>query len=76
MGYNFNHCNTTLEDSYIDEDPLWQTVTFHDFALVLSMASVAISSLISLALMVLHAQHYSEPWEQRQYVATLVAVVP
>ena len=74
MGYDWSHCNTTLEDSYIHEDPLWKSVTFHDFGLVLAAAFGLISAVVALFLVFKHATHYLRPWEQRHIIRILIMI--
>ncbi|KAK4561583.1 hypothetical protein LTR86_004262 [Recurvomyces mirabilis] len=67
-------CNTTLEDSYITEDPLWKGFTFHHFGLFLSAIFGLISVVVALFLVFQHATHYSRPWEQRHIIRILLMI--
>lgn len=62
-------CNTTLIDigdnAVKKETPLWKGFTFHHFGLILSAVFGLIACVIAFVLIVLHATHYSKPWEQR-----------
>ncbi|KAI5362131.1 Putative organic solute transporter subunit alpha/Transmembrane protein [Septoria linicola] len=67
-------CNSTLEDAYINETPLWKGVTFHHFGLLLAAIFGLISVVISLFLIWRHATHYLVPGEQKHIIRILFMV--
>lgn len=67
-------CNTTLEDAYIHETPLWKGMTFHHFGLLISAIFGLISVVISLFLIWRHATHYLVPGEQKHIIRILFMV--
>lgn len=67
-------CNTTLEDSFISETPLWKGVSFHHFGLFLAAVFGLVSIVVSLFLVFLHATHYLKPWEQRHIIRILLMI--
>lgn len=67
-------CNTTLEDAYIVEDPLWKGFTFHHFGLFLAAVFGLISVILSLWLIMMHATHYLRPAEQRQIIRIIFMI--
>ena len=68
-------CNTTLENEYIVEEPLWGNVTFHTLGLGISATFGLISIIISLYLIMQHALHYLKPNEQK-YIMRILVMVP
>lgn len=72
---SFLTCNTTLEDSYIDEEPLWSGgLTFHRLGLILCAAFGLVSVIIALLLVFRHATHYLKPVEQRNIIRILLMI--
>ncbi|EMC98837.1 hypothetical protein BAUCODRAFT_55598, partial [Baudoinia panamericana UAMH 10762] len=67
-------CNTTIEDSYIDEVPLWKGFTFHHFGLFLCAVFGLIAVVIALWLVFMHATHYLRPYEQRHIIRILLMI--
>ncbi|KAF2215149.1 hypothetical protein CERZMDRAFT_36033 [Cercospora zeae-maydis SCOH1-5] len=67
-------CNTTLEDAYIRETPLWKGMTFHHFGLLICAIFGLISVVISLFLIWRHATHYFVPGEQKHIIRILFMV--
>jgi hypothetical protein len=65
----------TYSPSAVIETPLWKELTFHHFGLILSATFGTIAVVIAFFLIMRHANHYSKPYEQKQYVrrATNVA---
>lgn len=68
------HCNNTLANEIIVEQPLWKGYTFHEFGLVLSAAFGLLAIIISSALILLHATHYLKPYEQRHIIRILLLI--
>ncbi|KAJ5979068.1 hypothetical protein N7501_002410 [Penicillium viridicatum] len=67
-------CNTT-ESQKIEEVVLWDGgITFHVLALLVGGACAIIACVVSLALIMLHATHYSKPIEQRHIIRILFMV--
>ena len=67
-------CNTTLEDSYIHETPLFNSITFHHLGLFLSAVFGLISIILALFLVFQHATHYLRPWEQKHIIRILLMI--
>lgn len=67
-------CNTTLEDAYIVEDPIWHKLTFHHLGLILCAIFGLIAVVVSLWLIFQHAIHYQRPNEQRQIIRILFMI--
>jgi hypothetical protein len=51
-------------------------MTFHTLALIIAAACALIASIVSFYLIIMHATHYTKPYEQRQYVLPLPFPVP
>ncbi|KAI1836127.1 hypothetical protein DTO006G1_1315 [Penicillium roqueforti] len=67
-------CNTT-ETETIEEIALWDGgISFHLLALLMGGACAIIACLVSFALIMLHATHYSKPIEQRHIIRILFMV--
>ncbi|KAH9835097.1 DUF300-domain-containing protein [Teratosphaeria destructans] len=71
---NWTYCNTTLEDSYISEVPIFSTVTFHHLGLFLAAVFGGISIIIAMVLVMGHATHYLRPWEQKHIIRILLMI--
>ncbi|KAF2180699.1 DUF300-domain-containing protein [Zopfia rhizophila CBS 207.26] len=67
-------CNTTLIDEKIEEKPIWKTLTFHHFGLILSATFGLLAVAIALFLILRHATHYSKPWEQKHIIRILFMI--
>lgn len=52
----------------VEEEPVWKSMTFHHFGLIVSAIFALIAVLTSFFLIWRHATHYLKPWEQRQWV--------
>ena len=53
-------------------------MTFHTLALIIAAACALIAIIVSFYLIIMHATHYTKPYEQRQYVLSppLPVLVP
>ncbi|KAJ5543822.1 hypothetical protein N7494_005101 [Penicillium frequentans] len=70
MGWSV--CNATEEHEKISETALWDGgVTFHDLSLIVGGVCGLLSCVISIALIMAHAMHYSKPIEQRHIIRIL-----
>ncbi|KZF22804.1 DUF300-domain-containing protein [Xylona heveae TC161] len=67
-------CNTTLEDERIVEEPVWHSLTFHHFGLILSAIFALISVIVSFYLIFKHATNYLRPYEQRHIIRILFMI--
>ncbi|KAF2862450.1 DUF300-domain-containing protein [Piedraia hortae CBS 480.64] len=70
----WTQCNTTLEDTYLSEEPVAGHLTFHHFGLLINAVFGLVAVVIALALIVGHATHYSRPWEQRHIIRILFMI--
>lgn len=50
------------------EVPIVGSITFHNLGLIISAACTLVAILLSFYLMWMHALHYTNPVQQRQYV--------
>ncbi|KAK0287904.1 hypothetical protein LTS00_009749 [Friedmanniomyces endolithicus] len=71
---SWSTCNTTLEDSYIHEIPLFNSITFHHLGLFLAAVFGLISIILALFLVFQHATHYLRPWEQKHIIRILLMI--
>ncbi|PNS15947.1 Transmembrane protein 184 [Sphaceloma murrayae] len=68
-------CNTTLEDLYVSEEPLWEHgLTWHRLGLIISAAFGLVSVVVALLLIFQHATHYSKPSEQKHIIRILLMI--
>ncbi|OCL04802.1 DUF300-domain-containing protein, partial [Glonium stellatum] len=67
-------CNATLTEERIKEDPLWHSLTFHHFGLILSATFGLIALSIALFLILRHITHYLKPWEQKHIIRILFMI--
>ncbi|KAJ6110035.1 hypothetical protein N7486_002270 [Penicillium sp. IBT 16267x] len=68
-------CNATLEHQKISETPLWDGgVTFHNLSLIVGGVCGVLACIISIALIIAHARHYSKAIEQRHIIRILFMV--
>jgi hypothetical protein len=58
------------------ENPIVGTMTFHTLGLIIAAACSLVAILLSLYLIFMHANHYTKPYEQRQYVPPLWLALP
>ena len=63
----------TVEGS---ENPIVGGMTFHTLGLIIAAACALVAILLSLYLIFMHANHYTKPYEQRQYVLSLRLALP
>lgn len=69
---NFEKDGLLIARTLVEEEPVWKSMTFHHFGLIVSATFALIAVLISFFLIWRHATHYLKPWEQRQWVPTQV----
>ncbi|KAK0645635.1 organic solute transporter Ostalpha-domain-containing protein [Cercophora newfieldiana] len=67
-------CNSTLEHLEIDEKVIVGDLRFHDLALIIGAASALIAILLSFYLILMHATHYTVPYEQKHIIRILFMV--
>ncbi|CAG8974774.1 hypothetical protein HYALB_00000386 [Hymenoscyphus albidus] len=69
-------CNATLDDLRIggSEIPLIGIWTFHEIGLIAAPASALIALIVSFYLMLMHALHYTKPYEQRHIIRILLMI--
>ena len=53
------------------EIPIAGSLTFHNLAIIIAAACTFIAIILSFWLISMHAMHYTNPYEQRQYDLTL-----
>jgi hypothetical protein len=53
------------------EVPIVGSITFHNLGLIISAACTLIAILLSFYLIWMHALHYTNPTQQRQYAPSL-----
>ncbi|KAF2638573.1 DUF300-domain-containing protein [Massarina eburnea CBS 473.64] len=62
------------EKETIVEKPLWKSLTFHHFGLILSATFGALAVAIAFFLILRHATHYLKPYEQKHIIRILVMI--
>ncbi|KAF2477366.1 DUF300-domain-containing protein [Lindgomyces ingoldianus] len=62
------------EEERIKEDPIWKSLTFHHFGLILSATFGLLAVVIALFLILRHATHYLKPWEQKHIIRILFMI--
>ncbi|KAF2423721.1 DUF300-domain-containing protein [Tothia fuscella] len=71
-------CNTsltTIGDHLVDQEtPLWKGFTFHHFGLLLTAIFAVLATCIALFLMLMHATHYSQPYQQKHIIRILFMI--
>ncbi|KAK7189683.1 hypothetical protein DPSP01_014785 [Paraphaeosphaeria sporulosa] len=63
-----------LEHESIHEDPLWNSLTFHHFGLIISATFGALAVAIAFMLILRHATHYLKPYEQKHIIRILLMI--
>lgn len=69
-------CNSTLEDLRIgrSEVPIIDGLTFHGLSMVVGGGATFVAVIVSLSLIMMHATHYTRPYEQRHIIRILLMV--
>ncbi|KAF1927384.1 DUF300-domain-containing protein [Didymella exigua CBS 183.55] len=62
------------EHETISETPLWKSLTFHHFGLIISATFGTIAVVVAFFLIVRHATHYLKPYEQKHIIRILVMI--
>lgn len=70
------YLTASADDRAVSEKPLWKSLTFHHFGLILSATFGAIAVVIAFFLILRHATHYLKPYEQKQYVQPSLLTAP
>lgn len=63
-----------LEHETIVEEPIWKSLTFHHFGLILSATFGALAVAIAFFLILRHATHYLKPYEQKHIIRILLMI--
>lgn len=63
---SITHASTWTDRITVSEEPLWKSLTFHHFGLILSATFGALAVAIAFFLILRHATHYLKPYEQKQ----------
>jgi len=76
MGHNHSkETCPTVDESGPDIVPLVGNLTFHTLSIIIAGAAAALSCLVALFLIILHATHFSNPAEQKQ-ILRIITIVP
>ncbi|KAF1961606.1 DUF300-domain-containing protein [Byssothecium circinans] len=62
------------EKESIVEKPIWKSLTFHHFGLIISATFGALAVAIAFFLILRHATHYLKPYEQKHIIRILVMI--